>query len=113
MIDNFEFKDKYNFYDLVEVIRCLRSEGGCPWDIEQTHESIKKNLIEETYETIEAINKKSIPMLRLELGDVMMQVIFPLLLLMIFMICLTRITSSTRCSAIKNLFASVEYVASM
>lgn len=76
MIDNFEFKDKYNFYDLVEVIRCLRSEGGCPWDIEQTHESIKKNLIEETYETIEAINKKSIPMLREELGDVMMQVIF-------------------------------------
>ncbi len=76
MIDNFEFKDKYNFYDLVEVIRCLRAEGGCPWDIEQTHESIKKNLIEETYETIEAINKQSVPMLREELGDVMMQVIF-------------------------------------
>ncbi|MCQ2471764.1 MAG: nucleoside triphosphate pyrophosphohydrolase [Clostridia bacterium] len=76
MIDNFQFKDKYNVYDLVEIIRLLRAEGGCPWDIEQTHESIKTCLIEETYETIEAINKKSIPMLREELGDVLMQVIF-------------------------------------
>ena len=76
MIDNFQFKDKYNVYDLVDVIRLLRSDGGCPWDIEQTHESIRKSLIEETYETIEAINKKSIPMLREELGDVLMQVIF-------------------------------------
>lgn len=76
MTDNFEFKDKYNFYDLVEIVRCLRAPGGCPWDIEQTHESIKKDFIEETYEVIEAINKKSVPMLREELGDVMMQVIF-------------------------------------
>ena len=76
MVDNFEFKEKYNFYDLVNIIRLLRSPGGCPWDIEQTHESIRKSLIEETYETIEAINKKSIPMLREELGDVLMQVIF-------------------------------------
>lgn len=76
MIDNFNFKQKYNVYDLVEILRCLRSEGGCPWDIEQTHESIKKNLIEETYETIEAINKNDPDMLREELGDVLMQVIF-------------------------------------
>ena len=76
MIDNFQFKEKYNVYDLVDIIRLLRSEGGCPWDIVQTHESIRKSLIEETYETIEAINKKSIPMLREELGDVLMQVIF-------------------------------------
>ena len=76
MVDNFEFKEKYNFYDLVNVIKLLRSPGGCPWDIEQTHESIRKSLIEETYETIEAINKKSVPMLREELGDVLMQVIF-------------------------------------
>ena len=73
---NFEFKEKYNVYDLVEIMRLLRSEGGCPWDIKQTHESIKKNLIEETYETIEAINKKDPDMLREELGDVLMQVIF-------------------------------------
>ena len=76
MTENFKFKEKYNVYDLVDVIRALRSEGGCPWDIEQTHESIKKNLIEETYETIEAINKGDAEMLREELGDVLMQVIF-------------------------------------
>ena len=69
MINDFVFKEKYNVYDLVEVIRALRSEGGCPWDIEQTHESIRKNLIEETYETIEAINKGDAVMLREELGD--------------------------------------------
>lgn len=76
MTNEFKFKDKYNVYDLVDVIRALRSEGGCPWDIEQTHESIKKNLIEETYETIEAINKGDAEMLREELGDVLMQVVF-------------------------------------
>ena len=76
MINDFIFKEKYNVYDLVDILRCLRSEGGCPWDIEQTHESIKKNLIEETYETIEAINKNDPDMLREELGDVLMQVIF-------------------------------------
>ncbi len=76
MVNNFMFKEKYDVYDLVRVIRALRSEGGCPWDIEQTHESIRKNLIEETYETIEAINKGDAEMLREELGDVLMQVIF-------------------------------------
>lgn len=76
MISEFNFKEKYNVYDLVEVLRLLRSEGGCPWDIAQTHESIKKNLIEETYETIEAINKNDPDMLREELGDVLMQVVF-------------------------------------
>ena len=76
MKNGFEFKEKYNVYDLVEIMRILRSEGGCPWDIKQTHESIKKNLIEETYETIEAINKNDSEMLREELGDVLMQVVF-------------------------------------
>ncbi|MEE1066165.1 MAG: nucleoside triphosphate pyrophosphohydrolase [Acutalibacteraceae bacterium] len=76
MANDFVFKEKYDVYDLVRVIKALRSEGGCPWDIEQTHESIRKNLIEETYETIEAINKGDAEMLREELGDVLMQVIF-------------------------------------
>ena len=58
MKNKFEFKEKYNIYDLVEIMRVLRSEGGCPWDMEQTHESIKKNFIEETYEVVEAIDKK-------------------------------------------------------
>ena len=76
MIENFEFKDRYNIDDLIEIIKDLRSPGGCPWDIEQTHESIRKGLIEETYETIEAINKADPDMLREELGDVLMQVVF-------------------------------------
>ncbi len=52
----------------------LRAPGGCPWDIKQTHESIKKNFIEETYEVIEAINKNDADGLREELGDILLQV---------------------------------------
>ena len=51
-------KDRYNIEDLIEIMKILRAPGGCPWDAEQNHESIKKNFIEETYEVIEAINKK-------------------------------------------------------
>lgn len=76
MIDNFNFKDNYNVYDLVDIIKILRGEGGCPWDMVQTHESIRKDFIEETYEVIEAINKQNTDMLREELGDVLMQVVF-------------------------------------
>lgn len=76
MENKFETKDYYEFYDLVEMINLLRAPGGCPWDMEQTHESIKKNLIEETYEVIEAINKADKTMLCEELGDVLMQVVF-------------------------------------
>ena len=76
MIDNFELKEKYNVYDLVKVVKALRSEGGCPWDIEQTHATLKRDLIEEAYEVIEAINKNDMEMLREELGDVLLQVVF-------------------------------------
>ena len=75
MID-YDFKEKYSCEDFIEIMKLLRSPGGCPWDIEQTHESIKKNLIEETYEVIEAINKKDVSLMREELGDLFMQVIF-------------------------------------
>lgn len=75
MVD-FERKESYNINDLVEIMRLLRSPGGCPWDAEQTHESIKKNLIEEAYEVIEAINKQNEELLCEELGDLLMQVIF-------------------------------------
>ncbi len=75
MVD-FEFKEKYNIDDFIEIMKILRRPGGCPWDIEQTHESIKKNLIEETYEVIEAINKQDTDLLREELGDLLMQVVF-------------------------------------
>lgn len=75
-MSEFEYKDNYNVHDLVEIMRILRSPGGCPWDAEQTHESIKKNLIEETYEVIEAINKNDKELLCEELGDLLMQVVF-------------------------------------
>ncbi|MGI6248622.1 MAG: nucleoside triphosphate pyrophosphohydrolase [Acutalibacteraceae bacterium] len=75
-MESFKTKGNYDFEDLVSIIRLLRSEDGCPWDREQTHESIKKNLIEETYEVIEAINKKDDDLLLEELGDLMMQVVF-------------------------------------
>lgn len=69
-------KDKYFFDDLVTVVEILRSEGGCPWDIEQTHKSIRNDFIEETYEVIEAIDTENPELLREELGDVMLQVVF-------------------------------------
>ena len=75
MID-FEQKEKYDINDLLEIMRSLRAPGGCPWDAEQTHESIRKNLIEETYEVVEAIDKKDSGMLLEELGDLLMQVVF-------------------------------------
>lgn len=73
---NFERKSKYDFYDLVEIMKILRSPDGCPWDRVQTHESIRADFIEETYEAIEAIDTKDTALLREELGDVMLQVVF-------------------------------------
>ncbi|AWB09833.1 MAG TPA: nucleoside triphosphate pyrophosphohydrolase [Thermodesulfobium narugense] len=75
-MDDFLSKDRYNFSDLVEIVKILRSEKGCPWDKKQTHESIKSNLIEEAYEVIDAIDKKNISSLREELGDLLLQVVF-------------------------------------
>lgn len=73
---NFEFKEKYDINDLLQIMHILRSPGGCPWDAEQTHESIKNNFIEETYEVVEAINTKDRELLLEELGDVLLQVVF-------------------------------------
>ncbi|MBQ2538189.1 MAG: nucleoside triphosphate pyrophosphohydrolase, partial [Ruminococcus sp.] len=67
-------KEKYNFDDLVEIVKILRSPGGCPWDREQTHKSIRSNFIEETYEAIEAIDNDDKELLKEELGDVLLQV---------------------------------------
>ena len=69
-------KESYGFDDLVTVMEVLRSEEGCPWDREQTHESIRNDFIEETYEVIEAIDTADPVLLREELGDVMLQVVF-------------------------------------
>ncbi|MBQ9229310.1 MAG: nucleoside triphosphate pyrophosphohydrolase [Eubacterium sp.] len=74
MAVDFELKDRYGIEDLISIVRVLRAPGGCPWDREQTHESIRKNFIEETYEVIEAINKQDTALLKEELGDVLLQV---------------------------------------
>ncbi|MBU3156227.1 nucleoside triphosphate pyrophosphohydrolase [Clostridium estertheticum] len=65
-----------DFYDLIKVVDTLRDENGCAWDREQTHESLKKCLIEECYEVLEAIDEKDEDNLIEELGDVLLQVIF-------------------------------------
>ena len=70
----FARKESYGPQDLVEIIRILRAPGGCPWDREQTHASIRMNFIEETYEAVEAIDKQDSELLCEELGDVLMQV---------------------------------------
>lgn len=75
MVD-FEYKPAYNVDDFRKIIELLRAPGGCPWDIEQTHESIRRNLLEEAYEVCEAIDDKDAGHLREELGDLLMQVIF-------------------------------------
>ncbi len=73
---SFAIKDKYNFDDLIEIMKFLRAPDGCPWDRVQTHESIRSNMIEETYEVIEAIDTKDDDLLKEELGDVLLQVVF-------------------------------------
>lgn len=72
----FEIKDKYDINDLLEIMRILRSENGCPWDKEQDHHSIRKDFIEEVYEAVEAIDLEDTELLREELGDVLLQVVF-------------------------------------
>ena len=72
----FKFKEKYNIDDLLEIMALLRSENGCPWDKVQTHESIRTDLIEETYEVCEGIDNNSPEMLREELGDLLLQIVF-------------------------------------
>lgn len=74
MAVEFKRKDKYGIDDLISIVTLLRAPDGCPWDRVQTHTSIKKNFIEETYEVIEAINQESTAGLKEELGDVLLQI---------------------------------------
>ena len=76
MVENFNFKERYDVNDLIDIVEILRSPGGCPWDIEQDHKSIRRDFLEETYEVIEAINKEDRDGLLEELGDVLLQVVF-------------------------------------
>jgi len=64
------------FEQMVKIMDVLRSEGGCPWDREQTHQTLKPHLIEESYEVIEALEEGNMEMLKEELGDLFLQVLF-------------------------------------
>lgn len=74
-------KERYDMNDLIDLVTVLRDqEKGCPWDKVQTHSTIKKDLLEEVYEVMEAIDFDSPEMMREELGDVLLQVIFHIVL---------------------------------
>ncbi len=73
---DFLCKESYDLRDFVALITFLRSPDGCPWDQVQTHESIRRNFLEETYEACEAIDAGDTAHLKEELGDVLMQVLF-------------------------------------
>ena len=75
MID-FYSKPRYDFEDLCQLVRVLRAPDGCPWDSVQTHESIRRNFLEEVYEACEAIDQKDSAHLQEELGDVLLHVVF-------------------------------------
>ena len=74
MVD-FQYKDSYDVKDLADIVAILRAPGGCPWDAEQTHQSIRRNFLEEAYEAAEAIDEDSPEHLKEELGDVLLQVV--------------------------------------
>ena len=76
IINEMKNKEKFTADDLRKIMQILRSENGCPWDREQTHKSIRQDLLEEAYETAEAIDCESDEMLCEELGDVLLQVMF-------------------------------------
>jgi MazG family protein len=71
----YEEKKPHDFAELLEIVSVLRSPDGCPWDREQTHETMKKCLLDETQEVILAIDKKDEVNLCEELGDVLLQVL--------------------------------------
>lgn len=75
MVD-FQCKDSYDYNDLLHIMALLRAPGGCPWDREQTHASLRRNFLEETCEAVEAIDREDASALCEELGDVLLQVVF-------------------------------------
>lgn len=76
MAVSFTQKSRYHMEDLLAIMALLRGEGGCPWDREQNHQTIRKNFLEETYEVLDAIDSGDRDGLREELGDVLLQVVF-------------------------------------
>ena len=75
MVD-FQCKSRYDWEDLLEIMRLLRAPGGCPWDAEQTHRSIRRDFLEETYEVLDALDRDDPRDMCEELGDILLQVVF-------------------------------------
>ena len=75
MVD-FQIAEFYNIQDLRKIMALLRAPGGCPWDMAQTHQSIRANMLEEAYEAVGAIDCMDMDNLKEELGDVLLQVVF-------------------------------------
>ena len=75
MID-FQYMDRYELNDLLRIMEHLRAPDGCPWDRVQTHKSIRRDMLEEAYEVAEAIDNEDFDLLKEELGDVLLQVVF-------------------------------------
>ena len=69
-------KENYKIGDLIQIMKILRGENGCPWDREQTHTSIRNNLLEEAYETVDAIDRLDDKDMVEELGDLLLQIVF-------------------------------------
>lgn len=73
---SFPIKSSYTIEDLERIVTILRSPDGCPWDREQTHQSLQSGMLEETHEALDAIRREDVPGMREELGDVLLQVVF-------------------------------------
>ena len=73
---HFEEKAHYDLQDLRQIVHLLRAPGGCPWDAAQTHASLRRQMLEEAWEVVDAIDREDAAALREELGDVLLQVVF-------------------------------------
>ena len=76
IIEKLKSKDGFDFEDMCNLVRVLRSEDGCPWDREQTNKSIRNEFIDETYEFIEGLDTDDDTLMCEELGDVLFQIVF-------------------------------------
>ena len=72
----FLHRSRYDYADMLELVRLLRAPGGCPWDRAQTPESIRKNMVEEAYELVDAVNREDDDGIEEETGDVLLQAAF-------------------------------------
>ena len=102
MID-FERKEHYGLSDLLRIVALLRSEGGCPWDRVQTHASLRRSLLEEAYEAAEAIDRADPALLKEELGDLLLQVVFHAVAKNILFLCAGAIIYKTHKTYVSEL----------